>query len=93
MPAKQSDQLLTAAGWTIQDVSSVNIHTARGVAIRKFPLATGHGFADYLLYVDGKAVGIIEAKKVGSTLTGVPICTLYAIRCYNPLLAFPHLAA
>jgi type I restriction enzyme R subunit len=67
------DQLLTAAGWNIQDVSSANIHAARGVAIREFPLSTGHGFADYLLYVDGKAVGVIEAKKVGSTLTGVEI--------------------
>lgn len=67
------DQLLAAAGWNIQDVSSVNIHAARGVAIREFPLATGHGFADYLLYVDGKAAGVIEAKKVGSTLTGVEV--------------------
>jgi len=67
------DQLLAAAGWDVQDVSSANIHAGRGVAIREFPLATGHGFADYLLYVDGKAVGVIEAKKVGTTLTGVEI--------------------
>jgi len=40
------------------------------VAIREFPLP-GYGFADYLLYVDGKAVGVIEAKKEGVTLTGV----------------------
>ena len=26
---------------------------------------SGHGFADYLLYVDGKAAGVIEAKKEG----------------------------
>ncbi len=67
------DQLLTSAGWMIQDVSSVNIYAGLGVAIREFPLATGHGFADYLLYVEGKAVGVIEAKKVGTTLTGVEI--------------------
>ncbi|WP_321371741.1 type I restriction-modification enzyme R subunit C-terminal domain-containing protein [uncultured Desulfuromusa sp.] len=67
------DELLETAGWQVQDAKAVNIHAARGVAIREFPLATGHGFADYLLYVDGKAAGVIEAKKVGSTLTGVEI--------------------
>ena len=67
------DELLEAAGWQVQDAKAVNIHAARGVAIREFPLAAGHGFADYLLYVDGKAAGVIEAKKVGTTLTGVEI--------------------
>jgi len=67
------DELLTAAGWAVQDAGAANIYAAQGVAIREFPLATGHGFADYLLYVDGKAVGVIEAKKVGATLTGVEI--------------------
>ena len=67
------DELLTAAGWTIQDANAANIHAACGVAIREFPLATGFGFADYLLYVDGKAAGVIEAKKVGATLTGVEV--------------------
>jgi type I restriction enzyme R subunit len=65
------DQLLTAAGWHVCDASEVNIRAARGVAIREFPLKSGHGFADYLLYVDGKAAGVIEAKKEGVTLTGV----------------------
>ncbi len=49
------DALLQSAGWSVQDVSEANIHAARGVAIREFPLKSGHGFADYLLYVDGKA--------------------------------------
>jgi len=69
------DELLVAAGWQVQDAKAVNIHVARGVAIREFPLTKGHGFADYLLYVDGKAAGVIEAKKVGSTLTGVVMIT------------------
>ena len=38
------------------------------MAIREFPLKSGHGFADYLLYVDGKAAGVSEAKKSGTTL-------------------------
>jgi len=65
------DALLEAAGWHICDADKANIHAARGVAIREFSLARGHGFADYLLYVDGKAAGVIEAKKEGVTLTGV----------------------
>lgn len=64
------DRLLHAAGWLVQDAAAAHIHAARGVAIREFPLP-GHGFADYLLYVDGKAAGVIEAKKEGVTLTGV----------------------
>src|SRR5206468_1335713 len=38
---------------------------------REFPMAAGHGDADYLLFVDRKAVGVVEAEKAGSTLTGV----------------------
>jgi type I site-specific restriction endonuclease len=61
------DALLAAAGWTVQDVPAANLHAATGVAIREFPLNTGHGFADYQFYVDGKACGVIEAKKQGAT--------------------------
>ncbi len=68
---EEIDRLLQAAGWRVCDLAAANIHAARGVAIREFPLETGFGFADYLLYVDGKAAGIIEAKKQGATLTGV----------------------
>ncbi len=64
------DRLLKAAGWHVCDASQANIHASHGVAIREFPLP-GYGFADYLLYVDGKAAGVIEAKKEGVTLTGV----------------------
>lgn len=64
------DNLLIAAGWQVFDADKDNITAGRGVAIREFPLP-GHGFADYLLYVDGKAAGVIEAKKEGVTLTGV----------------------
>ena len=67
------DQMLSASGWDVQDINNANIHSSQGVAVREFPLNPGHGFADYLLYVDGKASGVIEAKKVGTTLTGVEI--------------------
>ncbi len=67
------DRLLTAAGWVVCDPKDANITAHRGVAIREFPMKLGHGSADYLLYVDGKAAGVIEAKKAGVTLTGVEI--------------------
>ena len=67
------DRLLVLAGWQVCDLAQADIHGARGVALREFPLKSGHGFADYLLYIDGKAAGVIEAKKPGSTLTGVEI--------------------
>jgi hypothetical protein len=37
--------------------------------VREFPVEGG--FADYMLFVDRKAVGVVEAKKVGTTLSGV----------------------
>ena len=69
------DQLLAAAGWIIQNGDAVNITAGRGVAVREFPMKKGHGEADYLLFVDGAAVGVVEAKKEGETLTGVEIQT------------------
>ena len=65
------DRLLTAAGWVVQDVQAADLHAGRGVALREFPLNPGHGEADYLLYVDGRAAGVVEAKKQGVTLKGV----------------------
>ena len=67
------DQLLQAAGWQVHDLKQANIHATTGVAIREFPLNPGHGEADYLLYVNGKACGVIEAKKEGVTLKGVEV--------------------
>ncbi len=69
----ETDRLLAAAGWAVQDFKQANLHASRGVALREFPLVAGHGEADYLLYVDGKACGVIEAKKRGATLSGVEI--------------------
>ena len=66
------DTLLLKAGWLVQDPADAHISAGPGVAIREFPLP-GHGFTDYLLYVNGLAAGVIEAKKAGATLSGVEI--------------------
>ncbi|MEK6692930.1 MAG: type I restriction endonuclease [Nitrospirota bacterium] len=67
------DGLLEKAGWHVCNINDANIYAHRGVVIRNFPLKSGHGFADYLFYIDGKAAGVIEAKRAGATLTGVEI--------------------
>jgi type I restriction enzyme, R subunit len=65
------DQLLAQAGWIVQDFRDLNIFAGRGVAVREFHLKSGFGRVDYLLYADAKAIGVIEAKPAGHTLTGV----------------------
>jgi type I restriction enzyme R subunit len=67
---QQIDELLEAAGWEIQDFEKLNLGSSLGVAVREFPIK-GAGRADYLLFVDRKAVGAIEAKKEGVTLGAV----------------------
>src|SRR5690242_3989985 len=69
------DQLLTGAGWVVQDRRKVDLSAGRGVAVREFPLKSGHGEADYLLFFDGSPIGVVEAKKEGDTLTGVELQT------------------
>ncbi|MGO1316590.1 MAG: type I restriction endonuclease subunit R [Cellulomonadaceae bacterium] len=65
------DAQLEAAGWAVQDGGSLNLFARRGVAVREAVMAPGHGRVDYLLYVDRQVVGVIEAKPVGTTLSGV----------------------
>jgi type I restriction enzyme R subunit len=64
------DGMLTAAGWAMQDRAALNLAAARGVAVRYFPLLGGDE-ADYLLFVDHRAVGVVEAKAEGTKLSGV----------------------
>jgi len=44
------DDLLALAGWTVQDRDEVSLGASAGVAVREFPLRTGYGEADYLLF-------------------------------------------
>lgn len=64
------DSQLKQCGWVVQNYPNVNLGSGHGIAVREFPMATGHGEADYLLFVNRSAIGIIEAKPVGTTLTG-----------------------
>ena len=67
------DEMLRRSGWVVQDADSLNLYSGQGVAVREFALKPGHGYADYLLYVNRRAAGVVEAKPEGFTLTGVEI--------------------
>lgn len=53
------DRQLEAAGWQIQDLEELKLSAGRGVAVRE--TRSKGGPADYILFVDGKALGILEA--------------------------------
>ena len=81
------DEQLVACGWEVQDYKHAAVAAARGVAVREVP--TDAGPADYVLFVDRQAVGVIEAKKAGSTLTGVePQTRKYQVSSPDWLPAF-----
>jgi type I restriction enzyme R subunit len=65
------DQKLVVAGWVVQDMKQLNLGEAIGVAVREYPTDTGP--ADYVLFVNRTAVGVIEAKKdsAGENITVV----------------------
>jgi type I restriction enzyme R subunit len=65
------DTQLTAAGWIVQDRKDLNLLAGPGVAVREVVMAAGHGRVDYLLYVERRVVGVVEAKPEGTTLSGV----------------------
>ena len=64
------DKMLEQAGWIVQDRSELNIRASMGVAIREFVMKD-NGESDYLLFVNGKAIGVLEAKKAELSLSGV----------------------
>ena len=73
------DALLKQAGWVIQDKKSVNFNDGLGQAVMEYQ--TDNGYADYVLFVNKKAVGVIEAKKesLGHKITTVEEHRSYAL--------------
>ena len=65
------DAQLIAAGWTVQAKDAIDFHAGQGQAVREY--TTDSGPADYVLFVEGRPVGVIEAKKetLGHTITAV----------------------
>jgi len=69
------DQKLELAGWTVQDMKLLNLGASLGIAVREYPTDTGP--ADYVLFVNRQAVGVIEAKRdeSGENLTVAEVQT------------------
>ncbi len=82
---QQIDAQLVDCGWVVQDYKAVDFSAGREVALREVPLTTGP--CDYLLLVDRRAVGVIEAKKVGTTLSTVAEQTTRYARSLPDFLA------
>jgi type I restriction enzyme R subunit len=55
------DKQLTACGWVIQSIKQINLNAGIGVAVKEY--LTDVGPADYVLFVEGKPCGVIEAKR------------------------------
>lgn len=54
------DQKLNDSGFVIQDMSEFNPTASLGVAVKEYPTDTVE--ADYVVFIDGSPVGVIEAK-------------------------------
>ena len=54
------DQMLSDAGWVVQSKDRVNLSAGKGIALRE--TNTESGSADYILFFNSKAFGVIEAK-------------------------------
>lgn len=67
------DDKLRQSGWVVQDLKRMNLSVSLGVAVREFPTSTGE--VDYALFVDGKPVGVVEAKReeAGQSITDVEV--------------------
>lgn len=67
------DALLVQAGWLVQARDDMNLTAGDGIAVSEFKLEQGHGYVDYLLFVDGNALGVVEAKPAGYSFTSVEV--------------------
>lgn len=54
------DVRLKASGWAIQKYPGMNFAAAQGIAVAEYPTAVGP--ADYALFSEKSAVGVVEAK-------------------------------
>lgn len=66
------DDILKQVGFVIQDREEFNRNASLGVAVREFVMSD-ESKADYLLFIGGKACGVIEAKKEGISLSGIEL--------------------
>jgi len=83
------DKQLEKANWLVQDLKDINLGAGPGVAVREFN--TNAGPVDYALFANRKAVGVLEAKPAGTTLSGVAEQTAKYIHNFPPTV--PHITS
>ena len=54
------DAMLEEAGWNVQSKNQIDFSAGLGIAVREYQ--TDVGPADYVLFIDKKPVGVVEAK-------------------------------
>ena len=59
---QEIDKQLTELGYVIQDMADLDLTASRGVIVREYPTDTGP--VDYLIFIEGEPIGIIEAKEI-----------------------------
>ena len=60
------DAKLAESGWIVQSRDDVNLAAGPGIMVREFALTGSHGYADYMIFVDGKSVDVLEANLQGN---------------------------
>jgi type I restriction enzyme R subunit len=84
------DRQLEAAGWVLQHRDEMNLAAADAIAVREFKLHKGHGYVDYILFLDGKAVGVCEAKPAGFPVRSVEVQAKKYVEGLPPALDAPY---
>ncbi len=81
------DALLKASGWRVQDKAKIDLNDGEGQAVRGYPTDTGP--TDYVLFVNNKAVGVIEAKQE-SKAQNITVVESQTERYANSTLKWVH---
>ena len=64
------DEKLSQAGWFVQDKNKIGFSAGLGIAVREYQ--TDVGPADYVLFIDKKPIGVVEAKSGQLGSKGLP---------------------
>jgi type I restriction enzyme R subunit len=65
------DSQLESAGWHVCGLAQLDLILHPNCGVREVWMKKGAGLVDYLLYVDRKIVGVVEAKPIGPPWSGV----------------------
>ena len=84
------DLLLQQAGWMVQFRDEMNLTAGDAIAVAEFKLEKGHGYVDYLLFLDRNAIGVVEAKPAGFSLTSVEVQAKKYVDGLPAALSTPH---